>query len=274
MSATLLSGSGHASPPLEVILPRCGFSRRGGEWLRGKLRIERHGQWLSLTVPAPTGEDPLGRAGRPGLWKHEEGGEASRVVFPLPVSILQVDESADPDQDVPLEFEGGQSPLEACLRWALATLTGESPEGWQPPGEEALAFWKKDHHLTVQHGSVVRQIEVIRAGGRLSLRVALVNEVPDGLPEARAKWLQALLLDAQSSWHLVRTAITAERAAVAEVELSGLPAAVGPHLFRAALDSLRWVVAGLAETAEFLVDPDVPSQALELCPPPRRSSAK
>lgn len=274
MTTTVVSESAKATASPEAILRRLGFSRRGSFHRRGELRLEADGEWLSLSRPAPKGQDPLALVGRPGLWKQVGEGAKGRLLYPLPASVLRGGEEVDFDEDGPPGVSDSAPLLEACLLAVVADMAEEAPENWRPPDEEAVAAWTRDEGLTIQHGSVVRQVEVIREERRLALRTVVVAEVPEDLPVVRRQWLRAALCHAQDSWRLVRAGITDQHAAVAEVDLTGLPAAVIPALFPAGLASLRWMVAGLAETAEFLADPEAASKALDSWPPSRRSATK
>jgi hypothetical protein len=273
MSAALLSDPKSRSEQARAVLERQGFEPCEGGYRRGALLFQRSGSWISLTHPWPDGRDPLGGLGAPGLWKAlARDGEMCRA-FRLPEWILR-EEAGDPDEDG--EPAGGDATplLESCLHWAAATLGGDPPAGWIAPDHDLLASWTGGNLLTIQQGSVVRQIEVIVAPGRFALRVPLVTSIPEDFHPARLRWLRRILGDVQDCWNLIRAGITPEGSAGVEIDLSGVPGAVSRPLVLAGVESLRGVVAGILETTEFIIAPGTVTQLLDSPPCERRPANK
>ncbi|HYT92305.1 MAG TPA: hypothetical protein VEL76_26560 [Gemmataceae bacterium] len=232
-----------------------GAYRRNGTLLtpgRGWVAVEENGENAN--------GDPLtGQLGLPGLWRQIRSGDRVRHVFELPESAL----AAPPDPETESENE---SPLRACIEWAVATATGGVADGWQPPPYAEVESWIPIGRLTMQCGPLLRQGELIHAPGRLALRFPIVSAIPADLPEVRREWLHELLADAQDRWRLVRVGLTVdETAALAEVDLTCCPHAVLEGLFKTSLDALRWVVEWLVKSADFLADTDVTCRAVEVC---------
>jgi hypothetical protein len=159
-------------------------------------------------------------------------------------------------------------PVEQILAWAETTAPGTGPSGWQPPARSQLESILPPRALTLQIEAQVRQGELLHGTGRLALRFPVLLAVPPELPEPRLRWLRALLLDAQRHARMVRLGFLTDgetTSVVAETDLTGAPHWACERLILAGLDGLRWVVAGLAESAEFLADAGITSRALELC---------
>jgi hypothetical protein len=199
----------------------------------------------------------MGYIGRPGLWKavRGAGGEVAPV-FEIPEVVFT--RGGDDEDGEPVEAARG-----ACFDWALATVGGEPCAGWVPPPLAEVESWVGIGRLTVQHGPWLRQGELIHRQDRLALRFPLVPAVPEELAPPRRAWLEEVLADAQDRWRMVRVGLAGSGAAVAEVDLSGCPAALLEGLFRTGLDCLRWVVAWLVPSADFLAAGG-PSRALEV----------
>ena len=195
-------------------------------------------------------------------------GTESRLVFPLPGFVIKDADVADSDDEE--EHDDAAPALASCIAWAVSTAEGNHPKGWKSPDVETIASWTEGNLLTIEHESIVRQIEVISDPERFTLRVPLATKIPGDLPDVHRRWLRKLLVDAQNCWHLVRLGFAEESGevvAIAEVDLTGVPGPVARRFLLTGASSLRWIVAWLVETAEFLVDAPVASQALELCPP-------
>src|SRR5437660_9175638 len=125
-----------------------GFTKaRGGEGYRhnGTL-FTTDGAWsvLRTVQPAPR-TDPLeGQLGKPGLWKYVSAGAGRGHVhvFDLPPFALAAAEDFDDGDDE------AETPLQACLGWALATADGSVPAGWQPPPRAEVEAWLPAGGLT------------------------------------------------------------------------------------------------------------------------------
>jgi hypothetical protein len=251
---------------LEAQLHQLGFrrSRVGVGYRRDGLVFKTEGRWSTLQAAAAEADvAPLhGQLGRPGLWKPLPGGGRPLSVFDLPHAALTA--AADADED-----EEAAAPFEACLAWALATAEGRVPDGWAPPPRSEVESWLPPGGLTLQVGPFVRQGTLAHGPDRLALTFPVLPRIPDDLPESRRAWLAALLLDAQT-WRLVRVGLTdapGHRAAYAEVDLTGAPAAALECLMRTGLGALRWVVQWLVGPAAFLADGARACRALEeVCP--------
>ncbi|NNC87240.1 MAG: hypothetical protein HKN82_02130 [Akkermansiaceae bacterium] len=270
MTATLTDPAANGSPA--AVAPRHGFkSRKRGGYQRGRMILQRSGAGWQLTLPAGEADAARPAPERPGLWKLHGSGPARRLAFPIPA--ISVADRAGLDDDVINanliddgvinETRDEAGPFEACLRWALTSLAGEVPAGWAAPSEASVAEAAGETGLTIRCGSILRQIKVVRAERRFALRVPLAGPVPATLPERRAAWLGALLRDSQDRWQLVRCAMTPDDRAIAEVDLTGMPAAAAPFLLPAALASLRWLTGAVVETAELLLDPEADTELFQ-----------
>lgn len=270
----IITGKPRAPEWQHDLLTRQGFERCEDGYRRpgGNLLFTSSGTWSSISLPWEKGGDPLGVLGHPGPWKHIRSGDGGRFVFALPRFVMDEGSQMDPDDDGPdaaeceKEVPAAATCLESCIAFAVATAHGVAPAGWEPPDLATIDSWTRETGLTVQRESVVRQVEVIREPGRFALQVPLVPAIPENLPERRERWLRKLLIDCQDCWHLVRLGMTQESgqsAAIAEVDLTGVPRAISRRLFLASLDSLKAVVASLVETANFLIDPGSKSQVID-----------
>ena len=223
--------------------------------------------WVSFAQKHPAGGPAWDDLGRPGPWKHVKRGGVSRLVFELPAFAV-ADEAAGEDDDDAEPAGPGWSRRQACLAWALATRDGRAPRDWRPPGDDALAAWDRSGALTLRCAGTLCRVEVIRDDERLALRLPLTEALPADLPEQNLRWLRRLLREAQDDCRLVRLGITPAGAAVAEVDLTGAPEPLLQRLVRTAIDCLRWVLAGLAETIALLTDAGARPRALDLLPLP------
>ena len=203
-----------------------------------------------------------GPIGRPGLWKLITDGAGARHVFELPTGLLLEHDEDDLGSDEPRPL------LDAALTWAQATADGRVPEGWRPPPRAKIEAWIPKGRLTVQHGAIVRQGELIHAPDCLALRVPVLPVLPAALPELNARCLEQILLEATDRWRLVRVGIVDDgetRAVMAEVNFTGAGAPVIERLISASLASLHWTALWLAESVELLADVAVTPRALALC---------
>jgi hypothetical protein len=155
--------------------------------------------------------------------------------------------------------------LAECKAWALSTAVGRLADGWRPPPREEVESWIPGGGLSLRAETQARQVGLVHEANRLALVCPILPRLPAELPAARRDWLRALLMDGQDRWRMVRIGLT-ETSALAEVDFSGVPPAIGESVFRTGLGALRWVVAWLVESAAFLADTSVACPALEVCP--------
>jgi len=116
--------------------------------------------------------------------------------------------------------------------------------------------------------SHTRQIELIRVPGRLAVRVEILPTLAADLPEHRLRCLRALLVETQGRHHLVRLGLLRDRgqaSVVAEIDLTGVPAALLEPMISTSVDALRWVASLLIEAVDFISQAAVASRALEVC---------
>jgi len=124
----------------------------------------------------------------------------------------------------------------------------KTPAGWTSPTAGMAVRSLPQNRRFIRHGSIFRDIELVHEPEQLALRVTLAS-VDDALPEQRRRWLEKFIASANASWRLVRIGFAPDsRSIVAEIDPDGSPGMVLRPLFQTALDSLRWVVSGLAET--------------------------
>ena len=265
MNATLTPTLQSPAARRHEIVSKLGFARTpDGYCLDGLLLTfgERWSSLKSLRASAPDCESPLGQ---PGLWKSVQDGTQEQLVFDLPSEILSLED----DESFDLTDLEPKSQLENSLTWALSTAEGRLPAGWESPPRETVESWLLPGRLTLRSGAFVRQGELIHAPDRLALRFPILPSLPDDLPEPRWRWLQQMLRETQDRWRWVRLGVTSEaegRAVIAEVDLSGAPHPVMEPLILMSVDSLRLVVGWLVESADFLADASLASEALEICP--------
>jgi hypothetical protein len=131
-----------------------------------------------------------------------------------------------------------------------------------------LDEWLPAGARTIRHDEVIRQLDILLQPDRLAIRMPLVA-LPDGLPEVRSCWLDRILADAAATWRMVRLGRleASECSRIAEIDLTGAPAAMLPALLRSARDTLHWLAGAVLETAEFISRADTESEALKHFPP-------
>lgn len=233
---------------------------RGAGFRHNGLSVKPDSGWLTATAATSGGGDALaGQLDKPGLWKQIGEGKAARRQFDL--RLAAIGSAATLGED----GQEAADPLESCIAWAAATALEDLPAGWECPPREEVESWIPAEGLTLRCGELVRQGTLVCQPDRLALRMPLVNEIPVDLPEARGEWLRAVLLDAHNRWRMVRIGIQGpaeRRSVVAEVDLSGVPAAVAEAFVKAGLDALRWVVSWLVRSAGLVADARI---ALRLC---------
>lgn len=240
-------------PELADLSKRCQHSCLGG--------------WHSTSLPCSDRRAAILCAiGSFGLWKLSADGNA--VEFAYPASILAGVDAGECDDfaEAPANFDPPANRQEAMLAWAVATAGGRLVPEWTPPSEEMLSGFLPRGRRSIRHGSIIREIEVIHEPGHFALRVQLASLDPE-MPGPRRLWVQKFIASANRIWRLVRIGIAPDsRSVTAEVDLTGVPAAVFSPLFQASIDSLRWIVASLAETMIFLAQTESSSRALEVLP--------
>ena len=250
---------------VEAALETAGFERKGKGFRRGDLTFEAKPGWFVLRKPLAPDTDPNDWLGRPGLWKPASlGGKNACLVFSFPEIALE-----QPGLD-PLAAAPEQCPFQACLDWALASENGEEPKNWVAPEADELDAWGGDQALfIVQIADVLRKIELTTGPETLALRLKLESAVSAELPQHRRHWLNRVLAEARDQWRLARTGFEIHGDhvdAVAEVNLTGVPAPCAHRLFLASVDTLRWIASALVPTVEFLAsDAAQASSALEIC---------
>jgi hypothetical protein len=197
--------------------------------------------------------DPLvGQVGRPGLWKWVAGEEGLYRVFELPLSLC---EGTEP------------SAFGSLLSWALDTVEGDRPEGWQAPPREEVEAMIPTKGLTLRSGALARQGELLCGPDGLALRFPVVQHVPEGLSDCRIYWLRRLLLEAQTYWRLARAGSVGDLRGSpvhAEVNLTGAPHGMLAGMIALALAALHAIVAWTVQPAVFLVDRGTEDRALEM----------
>jgi hypothetical protein len=247
-----------AENPLHAALAQLDFEPVADGYRRGGFLCRAEDAWLTIedASATPPADPYRGELGQPGLWKWTIRGGQWRRVFEIPrraISALDDDWREDDADAAPEDF----------LRWALATAEGEVAPAWRPPARELVESWLPSGALTVQSGGFVRQGELVLAPAHWAVRFPLLPRVAAGLPEPRRKIFQEVIADTQADWKMIRLAFSSAPGAPAVVVETNFTGA--PHselLFLAGLDGARHVVAWLVETAEALVDPNIPTPAL------------
>ncbi|MDP7016050.1 MAG: hypothetical protein QGG36_09640 [Pirellulaceae bacterium] len=246
-----------------------GFRRaRNGDFRRGKLTLSLDG-WANLADRRrnlPAADALEGELGRPGLWKRVVQGKAATRVLELPPDVLT------PIHDHTGESDDESPPLLACLRWALATLDGAEPTGWTAPPLDEVEQWYEKQQLIVRQEQCVRQISIVRSADKLALSAPIAPSVPVDLPAERMSWLREVMRETQDRWRMVRVGLVdgsadSSPAAVAEVDLTGAPAAAVESLFVTGLESLRCAVQWSCQSADLLADQRVTCHAWEVRQP-------
>jgi hypothetical protein len=248
-----------------------GFECQEGVYRLDGMSLEIRRGWPTLTVVRPDARaDPLqGHLGRPGLWKSVAAGPLTgrralvRRVWELPPSVLQTawedPAGGDGEEEPPSAFL-------AALSWALATVDGKAPSGWEAPPRDEVEAAIPAGSLTARQGAVLCQGSLVYTPERLALVFPVVRRIPADLPAVRRKWLEAVIVDTQERWRLVRLGVAkmdGGSSMQAEVDLTGAPRPLLEGLTKSSLAALQCVVRWLLRTADFLVDTGVACQALE-----------
>ena len=243
-----------------------GFTRKAGNGHAAfdGVAFSIDGNWPVLRTEACFEEaDPLaGEVGKPGLWKVIKGDRGLYRMFDLPPSVLTGVEGDDWEDEAT-----GSSRFGSVLTWALDTVKGDPPEGWDPPPLEDVEALIPPGWLTQRSGAHARQGELLHEPGCLALRFPIVQHVSESLPEHRLYWLRRLLLDAQAHWRLVRLGSEGDlhgSTVYAEVNLTGAPHAVISGMICLAVAALHAVLEWTVGPAVFLLDTRNEAQALEV----------
>ena len=209
-----------------------------------------------LLVLDGAGEADLGR---PGPWRRRDAGDG--WVAELPPSV----ESG---------LLAGDEARAAFEAWAEESLAAADADGEvrddgldagagtddAPWLAELVARCKRD----VQVRAHAAPVDLVRAGGRLAVRVVLGRA--GALDTARAAWLDELLAAARGQWRLVRFGRDDAGRVLAEVDLSGLPDALAASWSALALDALRAAAAWALPAVAEVLDP-APRALLDRPPP-------
>ncbi len=247
--------------PLHEPLRAHGLVRDGKGCLPPGVSLGVRGRWYVFEVRAVTAAQmmPAAILGTPGLWKQVPGAQVPSAVFEIPAWVVSVTPEEDRlDESGPVDFR-------KLLDWMLATRSGRVSPGWAVPEKALLEPWLGPSALTVQAKEYVRQVELIQDGPRWALRVPILTQCPEGLPDHRRIALGRLIADVQRRWAMVRFGFctgSPSGALLAEVDFSG-----APHsglLFSAGREALRNVASLAVETAEVLANPAIEIACLAL----------
>lgn len=253
--------NGHAE------LAEIGFAsrqaKRGYQFDQFTLQID--GQWASLTMPCGSNDvDPLlPVSGGPGFWKTIRDADGLHRRFDV-----SLEAEMEGLVDVSKSCGAPESALQAQLRWALATATGAVPAEWSPPAKVDIDEHVPERGLAIQIGPHALVGELTVLPSQFAIRFEIVKSLSGDLPQSRAAWLRALLLDAQRRWRMVRFEISREKnpKVVAMIDLTGIPHCLFASLASTALDALGWAVEHLVKPAVFVADPAASADALNCVP--------
>jgi hypothetical protein len=185
------------------------------------------------------------------------------AVWEFPPSLLRSDENGVD------EGEAEAATLRSVLSWAVATSRGAVPENWAPVAIEEVKAIIPPGALTFREGTILRQGELVCGPDRLAITFPVVRHIPADLPPLCRRFLENLLLDALNQWRLVRIGLEdgAEgQAAMAEIDLTGIPRGLLEDMVPVSLAALRWVLAWLTRAADFLTDPSAAATVLKGLP--------
>ena len=257
---SLLAPTDNATTTLTAL----GFVPDATGYKRDHVRLTLGPRWCVLEAPRTSQLDDFsGELGQPGLWKHVRLGQHPRRVFAFPTSLAHHSSRLDADDENPAGM------LARCTDWALQTLDPPARLDWLAPPRALVESWFAPEQLTVFAGPIVRQGQLTRAENQLSIRFPIVPQLPPDLPASRRAWLRTLLADGQRRWHLARLGFVEDPSGaslVAEVDLTGAPAEIAEELFVTSLETLRYVLQWLGESASWLADVTVTSELLANCP--------
>ena len=184
--------------------------------------LEVDGRWASLTTPCDSDRvDPLlPISGGPGLWKTILDANGLHRRFDI-----SLDAETDGHWGDTSPFGDAESALQAQLHWALTTASGAVPTEWSPPAQVDIDEQVTERGLTIQMGPHALVGELTVQPAQFAIRFEIVKSLSAELPQLRAAWLRALLLDAQRRWRMVRFEISGEKNAkvAATIDLTGIP---------------------------------------------------
>lgn len=253
---------------VQAELAEIGFSSRPATrgYQLDQFSLEFAGRWASLTTPCDSDDvDPLlPVSGGPGLWKTIRDANGLHRRFDVSLEA-ETDGFWDDDSKV---SGGPGSALQAQLRWALATAAGAVPAEWSPPAQVDIDEHVTERALTIQMGPHALVGVLTVQPSQFAIRFEIVKSLSAELPQSRAAWLQALLLDAQRRWRMVRFEISRAKnpKVVATIDLTGMPHSLFASLASTALDTLGWAVEHLVKPVVFVADPAASSDALNCVP--------
>jgi hypothetical protein len=221
------------------------------------IQLNVNADWAVVWRELRDGEsaDPLQQLGRAGFWKFvTDPPRLPRCVFEVPLCVsdqIGADEEGDPD----VRLAGLRKLVDA----ATATLDGNAPSGWTAPSAEEVAGWiGGGEALTVQCAEVACQGRVMRTDTRLAIEFPILANIPANLAPTRRLKLNALLLETHNKWRMVRIGLRDQahgaQSAIAELDLTGLPAPAIEPLLRYAVDALHHIVRWAGAPAALLVD--------------------
>jgi hypothetical protein len=196
----------------------------------------------------------------PGLWRAAvRGGQVSKIfdVPPLSHLLRNTDSDTDPADESVL--------LGEIIAWARITASGGRPEAWSAPSADEVKTWFDPDRLAVRSGQHIVKGELHCHAQTLRLVFPELAHLDESLPEARRAWVEALCLDAQSRWRMVRFGIAGQRIG-AGVDLSGAPEALVQPLFVRAFEALVYSVGWVLPALTLVTDPSARSHALDRGP--------
>jgi hypothetical protein len=228
-------------------------------------RAECEAGWSGWGIRDRCSGDPLeDQLGQPGLW-HVERGTLASTSDGFSLFIY-------PDIDRLASLVGGAAwaldphQLTVEMRdWARATSRGKLPPTWDPPSPQEVASWLTLDRLTVRSGPHLSKGQLECDAKALRIVFPELVRLRDALPETRRAWLRELCFDAQSRWHMVRFGLR-DRRVRAEVDLSGVPAAIAQPLFTVALEALLFSVSWVLPSLALVNDPSATTPVLDRGP--------
>lgn len=214
------------------------------------VQVARSGRWVvgclcaGITAPAWAHEG----LGRPGLWNRCPS-RAGAWVFAWPepaLNTLRAVTDDDPtDRGVTRRYRS----------WMTRTFNASPISSWRAPSTGAVGDALAGERLLVRRGTHVRRIQLEAGAHRVALTCLVLPHISETLAEARLRWMDRLRMSAMDRRPCVRLGwcgTDAGRALVAEIDLSGAPAAWMPTLLVQALGVMRGCLAPLLEPLELL----------------------
>jgi len=264
---------------VSAALAELGFAPRedGRGYRQNGTVLVPHGDWSQLaeiegTAMAASGDPLRAQMGRPGLWRLVRREGMVRYECDLPPCLIKPSSTASSRVDQ----TGVAVPITAGLAWLMATAAGELPRDWVLPPRQEIESVIEPDMLVLRCGTATVQGSLIHQPSRLALVFPLAHRMPAEMPSSRHCWLREILHDAQARWRLVRLGFAGDTGGgvMAEVDLTGVPAALVRPLVSIALAALRWVVAWVLPSVALAIDLQIESRMLASHPVPVRSGAK